>query len=117
MRQRVSCCLIVRNEEATLRDCLSSVADLVQEIIIVDTGSTDGTREVASGFGARVVDFTWQDSFASARNESIRHATGRWIFWLDADEWLDPVGRQKLVALFALLRDEKAVVTVTGNLI
>ena len=109
MPRHVSLCLIVRNEEATLGRCLSSVAEFVHEIIVVDTGSTDRTKEVASGFGARVFDYQWQESFAAARNESIRQATSQWIFWLDGDEWLDQAGTRKLSELFASLGDEKAV--------
>ena len=56
---------------------------------MVDTGSTDRTREIAAENGARVFEFAWCDDFAAARNESLRHATGQWIFWLDGDEWLD----------------------------
>jgi GT2 family glycosyltransferase/tetratricopeptide (TPR) repeat protein len=99
-RPRVSLCLIVKDEEANLPDCLGSAADLVDEVIVVDTGSSDLTREVAARFGARVVDFPWVDSFAAARNESLDHATGEWIFWLDADDRLDEVNRRKLRALF-----------------
>jgi glycosyltransferase involved in cell wall biosynthesis/Flp pilus assembly protein TadD len=109
-RMRVSLCLIVRNEEANLGDCLKSAADLVDEIVVVDTGSTDGTKEIAASFGekVKVIDFPWCDDFAAARNESLRHATGEWIFWLDADDRLDEDNRRKLRALFAGLRDEKA---------
>jgi tetratricopeptide (TPR) repeat protein len=95
----------VRNEEHNLGPCLDSVRDLVVEVIVVDTGSTDRTREVAAQRGARVLDFAWCDDFAAARNESIRHATGDWIFWLDADERLDPMNRQRLRELFARLVD------------
>jgi GT2 family glycosyltransferase/tetratricopeptide (TPR) repeat protein len=105
-RPTVSLCLIVRNEEANLPDCLRSAADLVDEIIVVDTGSTDRTKELAAGFGARVYDFPWVDSFAAARNESVGHARGQWIFWLDADDRLDEPNRAKLRALFAGLPDE-----------
>jgi tetratricopeptide (TPR) repeat protein len=104
--QRISLCMIVKNEEANLPACLESAADLVDEIIIVDTGSSDRTKEVAARFGARIVDFPWVDSFAAARNESLRHATGDWIFWLDADDRLDEDNRQRLRELFAGLRDE-----------
>jgi glycosyltransferase involved in cell wall biosynthesis len=86
MPARVSLCLIAKNEEANLPACLPSVAGLVEEMIVVDTGSTDRTKEVAAQLGARVFDFTWVDSFAAARNESLRHATGDWILWLDGDE-------------------------------
>jgi len=75
---RVSLTMIVKNEEATLPDCLRSVADLVDEIVVVDTGSSDRTKEIAASFGAKVIDFPWVDSFAAARNESLRHATGDW---------------------------------------
>jgi glycosyltransferase involved in cell wall biosynthesis/Flp pilus assembly protein TadD len=102
----VSLCMIVRNEERHLGKCLASVMDLVDEANVIDTGSTDRTREIALQHGARVFDFVWVDSFAEARNESIRHATGAWIFWLDADECLDEVNRERLRQLFANLKDE-----------
>jgi glycosyltransferase involved in cell wall biosynthesis len=102
----VSLCMIVRNEERYLGKCLASVMDLVDEAIVIDTGSTDRTREIALEYGARVFDFAWVDSFAEARNESIRHATGDFIFWLDADEHLDDVNRERLRQLFAKLKDE-----------
>jgi len=86
----VSLCMIVKNEEAHLADCLKSVGDLPTEIIIVDTGSTDRTVEIAQEFGARVKYFAWCDDFAAARNESIRDAVGDWIFWMDADDRLTP---------------------------
>jgi tetratricopeptide (TPR) repeat protein len=108
MSQSSSLCMIVRNEEAVLPTCLRSVADLVAEMVIVDTGSTDRTKEVAAELGARVFDFPWQDDFAAARNESLRQASGGWIFWLDADEFLDEVNREKLRALFASLKEENA---------
>jgi glycosyltransferase involved in cell wall biosynthesis/SAM-dependent methyltransferase len=105
---RVSLCLIARNETANLPACLGAVADLVDEMIVVDTGSTDETRDVARRLGARLYDFVWNDDFAAARNESLRHATGDWIFWLDADERLDEGNRQKLRNLFANLQDENS---------
>ena len=107
-RQRVSLCMIVKNEEAQLATCLGSVADLVHEMVVVDTGSTDATASVASRRGARVYSFEWIDSFAAARNESLRHAQGDWIFWLDGDEMLDLENRRKLRSLFARLNDENA---------
>src|SRR5712691_4689916 len=102
----VSLCLMVRNEEANLAACLQSAADLVDETIIVDTGSTDGTRELAAKLGARVFEFPWCDDFAAARNECIRRATGDFIFWMDADERIDEVNREKLRALFKSLDKE-----------
>jgi glycosyltransferase involved in cell wall biosynthesis len=87
--------MIVKNEEADLPLCLDC-ADLVNEIVIVDTGSIDRTREIAARYGARVRDFPWVDDFAAARNESIRHASGHWIFWLDADDRIDELNRARL---------------------
>jgi len=107
-RPSVSLCMIVKNEEANLAGCLASVAGVVDEMIVVDTGSSDHTRDVAANGGARVVDFAWIDDFAAARNESINHATGDWIFWLDADEQLDHANREKLRTLFAGLSWENA---------
>jgi tetratricopeptide (TPR) repeat protein len=98
-RPTVSACLIVRNEEAYLAECLDSIAGLVDELIIVDTGSTDSTREIAARFGARVFEFPWVDSFAAARNQTLRHATGDWIFWLDADDRLDAANREEFQKL------------------
>src|SRR6516164_2873056 len=108
MRLRVSLCMIVKDEAANLPACLGSVADLVDEMIVVDTGSTDDTKTVAERLGANVYDFDWVDHFAAARNESIRHATGDWVFWLDGDERLDDDNRGKLRALFERLCDENA---------
>jgi GT2 family glycosyltransferase/predicted Zn-dependent protease len=102
----VSLTMIVKNEEANLGACLTSAADLVQEVVIVDTGSTDRTKEIAQQFGARVIDFPWIDHFAAARNESLRHARGQWCFWLDADDRLDETNRQRLRHLFATLPAE-----------
>ena len=98
--------MIVKNEQAKLATCLGSAADLVNEIVVVDTGSTDRTKEIAAGFGARVIDFPWVDSFAAARNESIRPAAGQWIFWLDADEFLDETNRGRLREQLARLGEE-----------
>jgi tetratricopeptide (TPR) repeat protein len=100
--------MIVKNEEANLPACLLSAADLFDEIVVVDTGSSDQTKEVARQFGAKVFDFPWVDSFAAARNESLAHAMGEWIFWLDADDRLDEENRDKLKRVFANLKDENA---------
>jgi glycosyltransferase involved in cell wall biosynthesis len=102
---RVSLCMIVKNEEHNLADCLRCVKDLVDEMVIVDTGSTDRTKEIAAAEGARVFDYPWSDSFASARNESLRHAQGKWNFWVDADDRIDEENRGKLRQLFASLKD------------
>ena len=96
MTARISLTMIVKNEAATLGRCLASVQDLVDEIIVVDTGSTDDTKDIARQHGARVFDLPWPDSFAAARNESLRHANGQWLLWLDADEYFDDANRDKL---------------------
>jgi len=80
--------MIVKNEEMFLEGCLESVRDVVDEIVIVDTGSTDKTLEIAQKFNAKIYHFQWIDDFAAARNESLKHCTGRWILYLDADERL-----------------------------
>ncbi|MBD1829518.1 tetratricopeptide repeat protein [Microcoleus vaginatus GB1-A2] len=107
-------CTIVKNEEATLSRTLDSVKGVVDEIVVVDTGSGDRTREIARGFGARVYDFEWCDDFAAARNECLKHAQGDWILVLDADEVLVPqivphieqaVGSDRLL-LINLIRQE-----------
>jgi len=92
----VSLCMIVKNEADNLADCIGSVGDFPAEIIVVDTGSTDHTVEIAKSLGAKVYRFDWIDDFAAARNESIRHATGDWVFWMDADDRLEPNGAAKL---------------------
>jgi tetratricopeptide (TPR) repeat protein len=113
MAARVSLCMIVRDEEANLPACLATAADLVDDLVIVDTGSTDGTRAAAGRYGARVFEFPWSEDFAAARNESLRHAAGQWIFWLDADDRLDEPNRQKLRHLFANLLDELVAYVMT----
>ncbi len=100
MQNLFSLALIVRDEGASLSASLQSIAPIASEIIVVDTGSTDRTKEVATSYGAKVFDFPWIDDFAAARNECLRHATGDYIFWMDADEVIDPVNREKLRALF-----------------
>ncbi|WNS45948.1 glycosyltransferase family 2 protein [Paenibacillus sp. MMS20-IR301] len=84
----ISLCMIVRNEEQSLPRCLSSVRGLADEIIIVDTGSDDQTKEIARSFGAVIRDFTWIDDFSAARNFAFSQATKEYIFWLDADDYL-----------------------------
>lgn len=85
-RADISACLMVKNEEELLPGCLDSIRDWVTEIIVVDTGSTDRTVEIAREYGARVFHQTWEDDFSRHRNYSIEQATGDWIFIIDADE-------------------------------
>lgn len=86
---KLSLCMIVKNEEKELPLCVNSVKPVLDEIIIVDTGSADNTKEVARQLGARVFDFPWVDDFSAARNHSILRATGDYILWLDADDRVD----------------------------
>lgn len=102
--------MIVRNEEEHLQECLNSVCDIVDEIIIVDTGSTDQTKEIASSFTSKIYDFPWMDDFAAARNYSFEQATKDFIMWLDADDYLSSVDRNKLIKLKDALTPEKTVV-------
>jgi Tfp pilus assembly protein PilF len=95
----ISLCMIVRNEAQFLPSCLQSVRGLVDEIIMVDTGSVDGSPQIARAFGAHVHRFRWNDNFADARNFSLEQATGDWILVLDADEVIAEKDRKKLLAL------------------
>ena len=88
--------MITKNEEKFLEQCLSSIKGIADEIIIVDTGSTDKTKEIAKKFNAKIFDFKWIDDFSAARNESIKHATKDWILVLDADEVIEEKGLSKI---------------------
>lgn len=96
MGTRISLCMIAKDEEQNISRCLASVAGAVDEIIVVDTGSADGTRQVAREFGAQVYSFPWNDNFSDARNASLELATGDWILFLDADEELAQESREVL---------------------
>lgn len=106
----VSLCMIVKNEEDVLERCLKSVADLVDEIILVDTGSTDRTREIAAHFTDQVFDFPWQDDFSAARNESFSHASMDYCMWLDADDILLEADQKAFLALKETLEPTVSVV-------
>ncbi len=99
MTTKLSLCMIVKNEERWLDGCLKSVAGLVDEIVIVDTGSTDRTIEIARAHGANVFPETWTDDFSRARNLSIEKATGDWILVLDADEVIERRDHGKIRSL------------------
>lgn len=107
---RLSLCMIVRNEDAFIRDCLESVRGVVDEMIVVDTGSTDDTIEICRLFGATVLTYAWGDDFAAARNHGLAHATGDWILWLDADEVVEPEDVSHLQA--ALCSDVSDLFTI-----
>ncbi|MCL1914662.1 MAG: glycosyltransferase [Eubacteriaceae bacterium] len=95
----ISLCMIVRDEEDVMKRCLDSIKNVVDEIIVVDTGSVDATKRIARNCGAKVYDFEWIDDFAAARNESFRYATKDFIMWFDADDVLTEENAKKLKEL------------------
>ncbi|NFE60776.1 glycosyltransferase family 2 protein [Clostridium botulinum] len=92
----ISLCMIVKNEECTLEKCLKRVSEFVDEIIIVDTGSTDNTNKIALKYTDKVYGFEWCDDFAKARNFSIKKASNDWILILDADEVIEKFDVEKI---------------------
>ena len=92
----ISLCMIVKNEEKYLARCLDSVANLVEEIIIVDTGSTDRTTEIASNYTSKIYSHLWTDDFSDARNYSFSKASMDYCMWMDADDVLEKTEEEKL---------------------
>lgn len=109
----LSLCLIVRDAEGPLAAALASAAPFVEEMVVVDTGSRDASREVAARHGARLVEFPWCDDFSAARNHSLAHARGDWIFWMDADDVLPPASGQRLRQAIASTPNRDAAFWVT----
>ena len=112
-----SCCMIVKNEEKLLDRCLSSIADLMDEIIIVDTGSTDATKQVAARYTDKIYDFAWDDDFSAARNYSFSLATGDYIYCPDADEYLDAANHEQLRLLKQYIDPQVDIVQMMYNTI
>lgn len=108
MRPRISVCVIARDEERNLPSCLAPLRPLVDEIVVLDTGSCDQTREVARQYGAQVYEALWSDDFAAARNECLQYASGEWILWLDADDRLDSENLSRLANLYEHLNASSA---------
>lgn len=98
---KISLAMIVKNEEENLNSCLKSIHKIVDEIIMVDTGSTDNTKEIALKYTNKIYDFTWCDDFSKARNFAIEKCTGDWILILDSDEYLTEGSKEELIK-FAL---------------
>lgn len=96
---RISLCMIVKNEEETLAHCLESAKNCVDEIVIADTGSTDRTVEIARNYTEKIFPFAWNDDFSAARNFAFSKATGDYLLWLDADDYLSPVAQTRLTLL------------------
>ncbi len=112
----ISLCMIVKNEEAVLARCLDTVADLVEEIIIVDTGSTDRTKEIAARYTDKIYDFVWVDDFSKARNFAFSKATKEYIYSADADEVLNEENRERFRILKENLLPEIEIVQMKyGN--
>ena len=106
----ISLCMIVKDEEKVLKRCLESVKPLVDEMIIVDTGSRDNTPTLAKGLGAKVFDFAWVDDFAAARNYAFSLAAGDYLLWLDADDFISPENAERFEKLRADLKQLPDVV-------
>ncbi len=109
----ISLCMITKDEEEFLRNCLESVKEIVDEIIIVDTGSKDNTTKIAKEFGAKVIEHKWNDNFSEARNISLKHATKDWILVLDADETISKKDHKKIQLLIA--KDFEAYTLIQRN--
>ncbi len=112
----LSACLIAKNEENTLPKCLDSLRGVADEIILVDTGSTDKTVEIAKSFGCKVYYFAWINDFAAARNEALRHASGEFILVIDADEFFEESHKQKLREFLSTTDAEGIFITVKNYL-
>ncbi len=97
----LSACLIVLNGERTLDACLCSIEQHVDEVVVLDTGSTDESLAIAGRHGARLFPFSWTGDFAAARNEALERATGDWILGIDADETLRPIPQEEVRALLS----------------
>ncbi|MDE7159150.1 MAG: glycosyltransferase family 2 protein, partial [Clostridiales bacterium] len=104
---KISLCMIVKDEEAVLSRCLESAKTVADEIVIIDTGSTDKTVEIAKSFTKKVFPYPWRDDFAAARNFAFSKGTGDYLFWLDADDKIPHESLAKLPALKARLEKER----------
>ena len=112
----ISLCMIVKNEEQTIEHCLLSAEGIADEIIIVDTGSTDRTKEIVSKFTDKIYDFEWINDFAAARNYAFSHATQEYILWLDADDVFFPEDQEHFLNLKSTLSHEFDIVSMLYNL-
>lgn len=106
----ISVCMIVKNEEKVLARCLECLRDIADEIIIVDTGSTDATRQIAATYTDKIYDFLWTGDFAAARNYSFSKATMEYIYVADADEIIDEENRERFLKLKQVLLPEIEIV-------
>ena len=105
----ISACMIVKNEEKMLPRCLESIKEYVDEIVIVDTGSIDGTVEIAKSYGANIYHHAWEDNFSKHRNQSIDYAGSDWIFIIDADEELMPGSGEEIQKAVRVKQDVDSI--------
>lgn len=121
----ISLCMIVKNEEESLSQCLKSVSGIAEEIIVVDTGSTDSTVSIALSFGATVIQQPWSGDFATARNAGLEQANGQWILIMDGDEELEPNSKGELLlcaehtefeAFFLRIHNHKGITSATQTI-
>lgn len=113
----ISLAMIVKNEEKTIERCLLSIKDLVEEIIIVDTGSTDCTKQIVANYTTKIYDFVWVNDFAAARNYAFSLATQEYILWLDADDVFLTEDQEKFSRLKASLTSDVTAVSMLYNLL
>ncbi len=111
----ISLCMIVKNEEMHIARCLDSVAELVEEIIIVDTGSTDRTKEIVSDYTSQVYSYQWKDDFSDARNYSFSKASMDYCMWMDADDILEEEEKDKFLQLKQSLSPDTDFVMMKYN--
>jgi GT2 family glycosyltransferase/glycosyltransferase involved in cell wall biosynthesis/Tfp pilus assembly protein PilF len=114
-QKSLSVCMIVKNEETHLVRCLDSIKPIADEIIVVDTGSTDRTRDIARVLGAKVFDYAWADDFSEARNFSLSKAEGDWILIIDADEVIASQDYAALRKMIVHSKKKTAYIMITRN--
>ncbi len=111
----ISLCMIVKNEEISIARCLDSIAELVEEIIIVDTGSTDRTVEIVSNYTSKIYSYPWKEDFSDARNYSFSKATMDYCMWMDADDILEETEKEKFLLLKQSLSPDTDIVMMKYN--
>lgn len=114
---KISACLIAKNEAKNISRCLNSIKGTADEIIVVDTGSTDNTVEIAESFGAKVFFYEWDNNFSNARNHALDKATGDWLIFLDADEYFGPNTQKQLRTVLERISNNKTVDAVLCKII
>ncbi len=114
MMPKISLCMIAKDEERWIAKAIESVKPIISEIVVVDTGSKDRTKEIAAALGAKVFEYTWNDDFSAARNESLKHATGDWILILDADEAISEKDHEKMIDILRTT-DADAITLIQRN--